>query len=231
MSLLTKQLLVATANLHKKEEFQRLLPNLPLTSFKEHPPIKEIIEDADTFEGNAIIKAVQAFEETGIMTLADDSGLEVDALNGAPGVYSARYTSGSDLDRVLFLLKNMADKSNRTARFRCVLILAGAPDPKTLGVEADLDADLRWENQLYIAQASVEGEIGHALKGRQGFGYDPIFYIDPKVYFPHDLSLQNDANLLKSIAELPSSQKDQISHRGRAVQKIFKILKKIFDNP
>ncbi len=225
-----KLLLVATGNLHKKEEFQRLLPGLPLTSFKEYPPIKEIIEDADTFEGNATIKAVQAFEETGLITLADDSGLEVDALNGAPGIYSARYTTGSDLDRVHFLLKNMEGQSNRKARFRCVLVLSGAPDPQTLGVQADLDDDLRWENQRYIAQASVEGEIGLDLKGVQGFGYDPIFYINPSAYFPTDLSLKNEDNALKSIAELPSHQKDMISHRGRAVQKIFKILKKIFDN-
>ncbi len=219
------QLLIATENEHKKIEFGRILEGFPLTSLKEHPLSVPIIEDADTFEGNAAIKANLAFKETGILSLGDDSGLEVDALNGEPGIYSARYVPGSDLDRVYFLLHKMQGITQRSARFRCALVLTGAPNPQTLGVESLLHENLYWQDGLYIAQGKIEGVIGTELQGSQGFGYDPIFYIDPSVYFKNEVH----ANALKSIAELTPQQKDLISHRAMALKEMFKILKKIFD--
>lgn len=116
-------------------------------------------EDGETFEENAMIKAKSAMECCGLPCIADDSGLMVDALGGAPGVYSARYCEGSDLDRVMFLLKNMEGKSDRRARFVSAIACV-FPDGRTI-----------------CARGECPGEILTTLEGEGGFGYDPVFYL------------------------------------------------------
>ena len=121
----------------------------------------EVDEDADTFSGNAEKKAIEIMKACNEITLADDSGLVVDALNGAPGVYSARYAGehGDDLQNNLLLLKNMENKTNRNAKFVCAMVLA-FPDGRTISVEGEF-----------------HGQIDYEMKGTGGFGYDVLFYL------------------------------------------------------
>jgi XTP/dITP diphosphohydrolase len=149
----------------------------------------DVDEDQDTFEGNARKKALEGAAFSGLVTLADDSGLEVDALGGAPGVHSARYSGGSAEANVEKLLGALASTPEpaRTARFRCVLALV---DPST--PEAPI-----------LARGVLEGSIARARRGRNGFGYDPVF-----------LPLGYGATL----AELEDREKDSLSHRARALE-------------
>jgi len=150
---------VATANPHKLEEIRGILGPLGFApvGLEAWPELGDLPETADTFEGNALMKARALFELIGVVTVADDSGLEVDALDGAPGVHSKRFTSeGTHPANNRELLRVLQGVSDRAARFRCVVAVVGP------GVEL-------------CASGSCEGRIGHELRGAGGFGYDPLF--------------------------------------------------------
>lgn len=155
---------IATRNAHKLEEIHAIFDfqDLEICSALDFPDIPDTLEDRDTFEGNAIKKAQELCDATGLMAIADDSGLEVDALDGAPGVYSARY-AGEPCDYTANnekLLRELADKKNRRARFRTVIALC-RPGKEPLTVDG-----------------KCEGVIIDAPRGTNGFGYDPIFVPD-----------------------------------------------------
>lgn len=188
---MSKKIVLASGNKGKLREFNEVLSNLDVTVV---PQSEFAVEDADetglSFVENAIIKARHACEITGLPALADDSGLEVDALQGAPGIYSARYAGpgATDADNNQKLLQQLAVRDEpRTARFRCVLVfMRHAKDPTPL-----------------ICQGSWEGEILRKAAGDNGFGYDPLFYIP---------------ELDKASAELAPEEKNQLSHRAQAVR-------------
>lgn len=193
-------ILVATHNQGKVQNFVELLQVLDarLVTLDDAGVKVEIEETGSTFADNAILKATGYARQTGLLTIADDSGLEVDALDGRPGVHSARY-GGSGLtpvDRYNLLLHEMQDVplDKRTARFRCVIALA-APDGRLLGT----------------AEGICEGLISHKPQGDGGFGYDPVFYVP---------------DLDATLAQLTPRMKHKISHRGRAVQAIEPALRK-----
>jgi XTP/dITP diphosphohydrolase len=158
------KLVIATRNKHKLEEIRQIfnVRGLEIVSALEFPEVPDVVEDGDTFEANAIKKAVSLAKATGLWALADDSGLEVDALNGAPGIYSARY-AGEPVSYPANnrkLLKELENASNRRARFRCVIALS-SPDGKARTLDG-----------------RCEGVIGREESGKQGFGYDPLFIPD-----------------------------------------------------
>ena len=193
-----KELVLASGNKGKMAEFQRLLEGLDVQihSMKEYPEIGEIVEDGSTFAENALIKARAVCKATGKPAMADDSGLAVDALNGAPGIYSARFAGEqrSDADnnaKVLQLLEGVED-SKRTARFFCVIAIV-LPDGRE-----------------YTAEGTCEGTILRALRGEGGFGYDPLFYVE---------------SLDKTFAELTMEEKNRNSHRGHANRKAVEIIR------
>ena len=182
-------IILATNNAHKVQELRRMLEPLGYTLYsqKEKGISIEVEENGTTFEENAFLKAKAIYDLTGCAALADDSGLCVDALSGAPGVYSARYGHlDSDQARTAYLLKNLEDvpAGQRSARFvsaiACVL-----PDGRTV-----------------TAQGACEGEILFAPRGENGFGYDPVFYVPA---------------LGKTFAEAAPDEKNAVSHRGRAL--------------
>lgn len=185
------QLVLATKNQKKHLEMQRILEGLGITvkSLNDFPDCPDVIENADTFEGNAIKKAIAVAKHTGLIAISDDSGLEVEALGGAPGVYSARYagqkaTDEQNCQKLLQALKSVpADK--RQARFVSVIALADS------------------KGVIKTFYGFVQGTIGFEPKGLNGFGYDPVFY--PLGYD-------------KTFAELTSDQKDSLSHRGMALR-------------
>ena len=186
------KLLIATRNRGKMRELRQLLGGAPheIASLDDLGIADEIEETGATFEENAALKAEGYSLLSGLLTLADDSGLEVDALGGEPGVRSARYAGAdaSDADRVSLLLKNLegTGADDRTARFRCVIAIA-APGERT---------------RLY--SGVCEGRIAAEPRGDNGFGYDPVFD------FPE---------LGMTMAELPSERKNAVSHRARAAKK------------
>lgn len=185
------QLLIASSNRHKVEEFRALLADLPFDFVGLHDVgiNDEVAETGDTFEANARIKAEAYCRQSGLLTLADDSGLVIDALGGAPGVYSARYGGVSGTAQLALVLDQLGDRplAERTARFVCIIALT---DP---------------EGPTHIVEGRVEGVIAFEPRGTHGFGYDPIFL------FP-------DHNL--TMAELSPTEKNRISHRARAVEAI-----------
>jgi XTP/dITP diphosphohydrolase len=155
-------LCIATNNLHKIDEIRDLLGNkFKLVSLSEINCFEELPETRDTLAGNSLQKAEYIFQRYNIPVFADDSGLEVDALNGDPGVYSARYAGihKSDQDNISLLLENMKNVFNRKARFRTVIALLGLGEPR-------------------FFEGSVAGTILHAKRGTLGFGYDPVFQPD-----------------------------------------------------
>lgn len=187
-----KKVILASGNKHKLEEIQEILKDYKLQLETMHDAgldDYEIIEDGETFEENSLIKAQAVMDELGIDTIADDSGLEVDALNGAPGVYSARY-AGEDADylannaKLLKALENVPEEK-RTARFVTVLTM------------------LFKNGDKIVVRGEVEGRIGYEAKGNNGFGYDPLFIV-PK--------------LGKTFAELESHEKNALSHRANALK-------------
>jgi len=185
------QLLVATRNKHKLEEIRQIfsVSGLTLLAADEVAGIPaDVEEDADTFEGNALKKARELGIASGLWTLADDSGLEVAALNNAPGVYSARYAGEpcSYPANNAKLLSELEGMNNRRARFRCVIALR-APDGREWTVEG-----------------RCEGHISEAGHGTNGFGYDPLFVPD---------------GYSQTFAELDSTTKNSLSHRGHALRK------------
>jgi len=157
-----RTLVIATKNPGKARELAQIVSDLPyrVVSIAEYPDAPEVEEDAATFEENAIKKAVEYAAFTGELTLADDSGLEIDGLDGAPGVYSSRFAESDErrISKVLDLLKDVPD-ARRTARFRCVAAIAW-PD-----------------GHCETREGSVEGTITHEPSGDHGFGYDPIFHV------------------------------------------------------
>ncbi len=191
----TKKLILASSNKGKIREIKELLPDYEILSMAEAGFEGDIVENGTTFEENAMIKARTVWEKTGHTVLADDSGLEVDAINKEPGIYSARYL-GEDtpfdkkMDDVLRRLEGVP-QDKRTARFVCAMA-AVLPD----GTEKTV-------------RGTMEGFIGYEKKGTNGFGYDPIFVIPE-----YDLT----------VAELDSDQKNKISHRGVALKKMKEAL-------
>lgn len=154
-----KEFVLATNNAHKAQELEQMLHGLVvLKTLKDVGFTEDIIEDADTFAGNALIKARTVYEATENNTIADDSGLVVETLNGAPGIYSARYAGvgATDGDNVKKLLTEMEGKANRKAYFVCVIALV------INGLE-------------YVFEGRVYGTIAEEIKGAAGFGYDPVF--------------------------------------------------------
>lgn len=199
------ELLIATTNPAKFAEIQSLLKNLPVTlrSLQSLGQWPTVVEDGATFEENALKKARTLAQYSGCLTLADDSGLEVDALDGAPGIYSARYCGeeGNDdknNEKLLRELQGIPDQQ-RTARFVCALALC-APDS--------------WGGKEWLFRESCEGCIAFAPKGKQGFGYDPVFFFPPYE---------------KTFGEIDREAKAAVSHRGKALQKLVEILKSLVD--
>lgn len=158
------KLVLATGNAYKVKEIRQLLnvPGLELLTLADIPEAPDVVEDGDTFEANAIKKAVALARHAGLPALADDSGLEVDALDGAPGVYSARYAGPEQDDRANLdrLLEALREREDRAGRFRCVIAYA-EPDGETRTVEG-----------------ACEGAIAREPRGDGGFGYDPVFVPD-----------------------------------------------------
>ena len=189
-----RTLVFATRNPDKTHEIKEKLPQaFQLLSLADIDFQQEIIEDQATLKGNALKKAKTVFQATGYPCFADDTGLEVDALNGAPGVYSARYAgnNATDEDNVALLLKNMQGKENRQARFKTVIALV-------------------LENEKeYLFEGITEGFIPEERRGEEGFGYDPVFR--PRGY-EH------------SYAEMSLQEKNRLSHRGKAVEKMVNFL-------
>jgi XTP/dITP diphosphohydrolase len=194
-----RELLITTGNKGKFPEITTKLAGIPFTFLNLTdigcPPGFEIDEPGTTFEGNALIKAMTMGKRTGKLTLADDSGLCVDALDGRPGVYSARFVSGNDADRmrkVLEELQNVPDEK-RTAHFSCVIAIY---DPER-------------NDKIRVCEGLCTGKILREPRGTSGFGYDPVFLSD-------DLGI--------TLAEASIEQKNSISHRGRALAKAKEIL-------
>ena len=199
-------LLIATANPGKAREFREMLAGetsagaVTWRSLADYPPGAEVEETGRTFRANACLKATAYAWRHTVWTIADDSGLEVDALNGAPGVLSARWaqhnhTGKGDQDNNATLLKQLeaVPDDRRTARFVCVLALA---DPQG--------------RVILTARDSVEGRILHNPRGVNGFGYDPLFFVEP---------------LGRTMAELSPEQKHAISHRGKALRKLKDLMR------
>ncbi len=195
----SRRVVLATGNQGKVRELGALLADfemevVPQTEFN----VEEAEESGLTFVENAILKARSASAQTGLPAIADDSGLEVDYLRGAPGIYSARYAGegGNDGRNNVKLLKALegVPESERSARFQCVMVyMEHAEDPTPL-----------------IAQGSWEGRILTAPQGENGFGYDPVFYVPEQGC---------------SSAELPAEVKNRLSHRGQALQRLVELLR------
>jgi len=199
------KLLVATTNPGKFAEVKDFLRQLPLEvlSLSDLATWPKIIEDGATFEENALKKARALAEYSGYLTLADDSGLEVDALNGAPGIYSARYCGeeGNDKknnEKLMHELREISEEK-RTGRFVCALALCA---PKSHGMKE------------WTVRDSCEGRISFELKGENGFGYDPLFF------YP---------SLGKTFGEIDRAIKATVSHRGKALRKLAEMLPSLVD--
>jgi XTP/dITP diphosphohydrolase len=197
------KLLIATNNPNKVKEFAEILADLPLavTYLADEGITLEPEETGATFRENAILKAQAFAQASGLLTLADDSGLEVDALGGEPGVYSARYGNTAKDDHVgrcHLVLDKLAAQNvpwpERTARFRCVIALATP------------------ERLIETVEGTVEGLIDYELKGSNGFGYDPIFFVP---------------ELNQTLGEAPGAVKHQISHRGRAARAAVEVIERL----
>ena len=195
---MNKRIVFATGNEHKMEEVRMILADigLEIVSMKEAGMDVDIIEDGTTFEENALIKAREIAKRLpGDIVLADDSGLEIDYLNGEPGIYSARYggeeTSYEKKNQMILDRLKGVEERDRTARFVCV-IAAVFPD-----------------GEAKVARGTIEGYIGYESRGSNGFGYDPIFYT-------HEFGC--------STAEMEPEQKNAVSHRGEGLRKMKNLL-------
>ena len=194
------KVLLATQNKGKVKELQELLAgeDIEVLSLLDIENWEEVAESGSTFAENAALKARIAAQRTGLVSLADDSGLEVDALHGAPGVYSARYAGEpKDDDRNNEkLLKELegVPEDQRTARFRCALVVATPT------------------GEEYLTEGVVEGRILTERRGKEGFGYDPLFYLP---------------DFGRTMAQLNVNQKNKISHRAQAFRKAVPILKEL----
>lgn len=194
------EIVLATGNQNKVKEIKAVLKGLDLKilTLKDFPNIPEIIEDGETFKENAVKKARGIAGFTGRIALADDSGLEVLALNNAPGVYSARFAGEKASDsannkKLLTLLKGLPFE-RRKARFVCVIAIAGP------------------NGRVYTTEGELKGLITLRSAGRGGFGYDPLFFLP---------------ECKKTVAQLTPEEKNRISHRAKALRKAKKILRDI----
>jgi XTP/dITP diphosphohydrolase len=198
-----KKIVLATANTHKVIEFQRILnelmPDLELVAASQFPGVPEIEETGSTFAENALIKARAINAFTNLPALADDSGLVVEALNGAPGIFSARYAgiNADDKANVMKLLDEIKglDQALLSAKFECSIALVD-----------------KSQNLELVVDGQMPGQVIKEVRGENGFGYDPIFV---------------PQGLTKTSSELSDSEKDKISHRGIALRKISVILKQL----
>ena len=195
------ELVVATRNTHKTREIQHILgPDFRVRDLGAHPEVTEIVESGISFEENAKLKALTASKQLPALVIADDSGLEVDALDGAPGIYSARYagTNATDTDKIDKLLRELvcvrATEDGRRARFRCVVAAA------------------RNGNLLATFEGIVEGRIADEARGDSGFGYDPIFIPD---------------GFEQTFGEMPAEVKNAISHRAKAIRALADRLRRL----
>ena len=192
-------MMIASKNPGKVKEFQHIFSpyGIEIRSLLDYPEVEDVVEDGETFEDNALIKAQAISEAFGVAVLADDSGLAVDALDGRPGVYSARYAGPqrSDHDNLEKVLAEMEDvpPGKRGARFVCALAIC-RPQASTL-----------------VVRGECEGEILRERRGNGGFGYDPIFYLPA---------------LHKTMAEIPQEEKNVLSHRAQAFAKLEALLDK-----
>ncbi len=187
---------LATANPDKAAEIREILHGLDLTLLDRPTEVADVVEDGDTLEDNALLKARALVSATGVAAIADDTGLFVDALNGEPGVYSARYagenaTYADNVNKMLAAMQNV-DDAQRTARFRTVAAVAYPDDS--------------W----FVVDGELSGTIARVARGINGFGYDPIFVPD-------------DAHG-RTLAELTAEQKHALSHRGNAFRALFEAL-------
>jgi XTP/dITP diphosphohydrolase len=196
-------LLLATRNAHKTREIQQILgPSFAVSDLSAHPQIADICETGKSYEENAMLKAVGASRYFQGLIVADDSGLEVDALGGAPGIFSARYAgeNATDKEKIDKLLRELArtatEETKRSARFRCVIALA------------------RQGELLGTFEGIAEGAIVERARGSHGFGYDPIFV--PRGF-------------QETFAELPSEVKNTISHRAKAIHALIAKLEALDD--
>ena len=198
------EIVLATHNLDKCKELQKSFnnTNIKIYTLKDFPEIGDIIENGNTLEENAFIKSRTVYNLTKIPTISDDTGLFIDALNGAPGIFSARYAGencsySDNVNKLLIDMKNIAD-SLRSATFKTI----------TTYVSKDLEL---------VAEGSVKGIITEKPKGNQGFGYDPIFYVP---------------ELQKTFAEMDIDEKQKISHRSRAIDNLQKLFReyRLFSN-
>ncbi|MHB1251149.1 MAG: RdgB/HAM1 family non-canonical purine NTP pyrophosphatase [Acidimicrobiales bacterium] len=187
---------LATANPHKANEMRAVLEGLGIELLERPEHVADVEEDADTLEGNALLKARALVQATGRPAVADDTGLFVDALDGAPGVYSARYAgeNATYADNVAKLLKSLegVSDSKRTARFRTVVVVAYP------------------EGEPLIVEGSLNGSIGDEPRGDQGFGYDPVFL--------------PEGGGGRTLAEMSPEEKNATSHRGRALRRLAQTL-------
>jgi len=197
---MTQRIVLASNNAGKVREFNQLLAG---SEFEVNPQselqVEEIEETGLSFVENALLKARNAAQHTGLPAIADDSGLEVDALDGAPGIYSARYAGAGasdlqNLEKLLEALKDVGDE-DRTARFQCLMVYLRHPHDPT----------------PRIFQGTWDGRILRAPQGNNGFGYDPVFYVPEQQC---------------SSAELASDLKNSLSHRGQALRQLISALQK-----
>ncbi|OCA92368.1 XTP/dITP diphosphatase [Pseudobacillus wudalianchiensis] len=194
------KVIIATKNEGKAKEFSSLFAEygIEVQTLLDYPSLPDVEETGHTFEENAVLKAEAIANETGQLVIADDSGLSIDALDGRPGVYSARYAGvkkddEANIQKVLAELKGVPEEK-RTARFHCVLAIA-RPGEKTVTVSG-----------------SCEGKITSEKQGANGFGYDPIFWME---------------GFKKTMAELQPEEKNSVSHRGGAMKKLGALLPEI----
>jgi XTP/dITP diphosphohydrolase len=191
------EIIIATKNLSKVKEIKDILDNsnIKILTKKDFPQLPKIDEDGETFQENALKKACKISEYTGKVCLADDSGLEIDYLEGKPGIYSSRWGNNDEerINKVLNLLENVPE-NKRNAKFVCVLVLA-FPD-----------------GRKYMVKEECPGKISFIPRGKYGFGYDPIFLIP---------------EYNQTFAELGDKIKNQISHRGKALRRMIKIINEL----
>ena len=199
MSCTNHTVVLATRNQHKVQEIRALLTDLPITflSLAAFPDLPDVVEDGSTCEENAVKKARETAAGTGHWALADDTGLEVDALGGRPGVYAARYagehaTYADNCEKLLEELQAIP-VGQREARFLTVMALS---DP---------------EGHFEVVEGELQGQITDQFYGSQGFGYDPVFYVS-KVH--------------KTLAEMTLAEKNELSHRGQALRLAKDLLKR-----
>lgn len=193
-----KKIIIASSNSHKIEEISlQIIPYFEtILSLKDFPEIKEIVEDGNTLKENSYLKSSALYEHSGIASLGDDTGLEVDFLGGDPGVFSARYAGekASDNDNLRKLLQKMGQTKKRSAIFKTVISFVDG------------------KNDFFV-EGVLKGEILKSPRGKNGFGYDSIFYLP---------------TIGKTLAEMSIKEKTLISHRALAMENFLKEIKKIF---